>query len=152
MQEICLIDECRGFWERNTEKYHLRSLWRSVILVTVRRWHHSAAAEGRWGSLIKCGATECVTDRHSHDGLSCWFVMKIREVVQYPNSKSSSVMERRSSTNRCAYDDPSYLSSRVMKRATEEISQVWDDGVHDGQSWPWRSVTWSVDPVSIYQK
>ncbi|TMW80349.1 hypothetical protein EJD97_021102 [Solanum chilense] len=27
---------------------------------------------------------ECVTDRRSHDGPSCWFVMKIREVVLVP--------------------------------------------------------------------
>ena len=37
------------------------------MLVTVRRWHHSAAAEGRWGSLTKCGVTERVTDRCGHD-------------------------------------------------------------------------------------
>ena len=36
--------------------------------------------------------------------------------------------------DRCAYDGPSYLPSRGMKRAAEEIAQVWDDGVHDGPS------------------
>ncbi|TMW92644.1 hypothetical protein EJD97_012759 [Solanum chilense] len=102
------------------------------MLVTVHRWHRSAAAEGRWGILKKCRVTECLTDRRSHDGPSCWFVMKIREVIQYPNSKSSSVLERRPSTNRCACDDPSYLPSRVMKKAKEEIAQVWDVGFHDG--------------------
>ncbi|TMW85619.1 hypothetical protein EJD97_022806, partial [Solanum chilense] len=101
------------------------------VPVTVRRWHRSAAAEGIWGSLTKCGVTECVTDRRSHDGPSCWFVMKFRELVQYPNSKSLSVLERRPSTDRCAYDDPPYLPSRVMKRSAEEIVQVWDNGVHD---------------------
>ncbi|TMX04601.1 hypothetical protein EJD97_006808 [Solanum chilense] len=50
----------------------------------VRRWHSSAAAEGRWGSLTKCGVTECVTDRCSHDSPSCWFIMKLREVVPVP--------------------------------------------------------------------
>ncbi|TMX05648.1 hypothetical protein EJD97_012549 [Solanum chilense] len=53
-------------------------------LVTVRKWHRSAAAEGSWGSMTKCGNTECVTDRRSHDGPSIWFVMKIREVVPLP--------------------------------------------------------------------
>ncbi|TMX01514.1 hypothetical protein EJD97_024370 [Solanum chilense] len=53
-------------------------------LVTVRRWQCSAAAEGRWGSLTKCGVTESVTDRRSHDGPSCRFVMKIKEVVPVP--------------------------------------------------------------------
>ncbi|TMW81298.1 hypothetical protein EJD97_010524 [Solanum chilense] len=54
------------------------------MLVTVRRWHRSAASEGGWGSLTKCGVTECVTDCRSHDGPSCWFVMKFREVVPIP--------------------------------------------------------------------
>ena len=53
---------------------------------------------------------------------------------QYPDSKSWSVLERRPSTDRCAYDNPSYLPSRVIKRAAEEIAKVWDDGVHDGPS------------------
>ncbi|TMW85381.1 hypothetical protein EJD97_023250, partial [Solanum chilense] len=101
---------------------------------TVRKWHRSAAAEERWGSLTKCEVTECVTDRRIHDGPSCWFFMKFREVIQYPNSKSSSVLEWRPSTDRCAYDDPPYLASRVMKGATEKIAKVWDDGVHDGPS------------------
>ncbi|TMW86659.1 hypothetical protein EJD97_021049 [Solanum chilense] len=51
-------------------------------LVTVRRWQRSATAEGRWGSLTKCGVTERVTDYRIHDGPSCTFVMKCREVVQ----------------------------------------------------------------------
>ena len=53
-------------------------------LVTIRRWQRSAAAEGRWGSLTKCGVTENVTDRRSHDSPSCRFVMKIREVAPVP--------------------------------------------------------------------
>ncbi|TMX03110.1 hypothetical protein EJD97_018161 [Solanum chilense] len=54
------------------------------MLVTVRRWQRSAAAEGRWGSLTKCGVTENVTYTRSHDGPSCRFVMKIREVAPLP--------------------------------------------------------------------
>ncbi|TMX05449.1 hypothetical protein EJD97_020524 [Solanum chilense] len=53
-------------------------------LVTVRRWQRTAAAEGRWGSLTKCGVTESVTDRRLHDGLSCRFVMMFRKVVPVP--------------------------------------------------------------------
>ncbi|TMW98871.1 hypothetical protein EJD97_003370 [Solanum chilense] len=53
-------------------------------LVTVRRLQHSAAAEGRWGSLTKCGVTESVTDHHVHEGSSCRFIMKFREVVPVP--------------------------------------------------------------------
>ncbi|TMW82772.1 hypothetical protein EJD97_004968, partial [Solanum chilense] len=106
---------------------------RSVVLVTVRRWQRSAGAEGRWGSLTKCGVTESMTVRRVYDGPSCRFVMKFREVIQYIYSKSLCVSERRPSTqefkcfgtktldDRCAYDGPSYLPSRVMKRAAEEI-------------------------------
>ena len=50
-------------------------------LVTVRRWQRSAAAEGRWGSLTKCGVTKLVTVRRGYDGPSCRFVMKIKEVI-----------------------------------------------------------------------
>ncbi|TMX04338.1 hypothetical protein EJD97_009701 [Solanum chilense] len=53
-------------------------------LVTVRRWQRSATAEVIWGSLTKCGVTESVTDRRSHDGPSCRFFMKIREVAPVP--------------------------------------------------------------------
>ncbi|TMW93399.1 hypothetical protein EJD97_011786 [Solanum chilense] len=88
----------------------------------VRSWQRSAATEGRWGSLTKCGVTESVTDRRTHDAPSCRFIMKFREVVQYPYSKSSSVLERRPSMDLCSCDDPSYMPSRVMKRAVEEIA------------------------------
>ena len=38
----------RRFWAKKCRRDHLRSLWRSVVPVTVRRWTRSAAAEGRW--------------------------------------------------------------------------------------------------------
>ena len=122
-----------------------------LVLVTVRRWQCSAAAEGRWGSLTKCGITKLVTFCRGSDSPSCRFVVKIREVIQYPDSKSWSVLERRPSTDRCAYDGPSYLPSRGIKRAAEEIAQVWDDGVHGSSSWPRRSVVSSVDPAAFWQ-
>ncbi|TMW98588.1 hypothetical protein EJD97_003838 [Solanum chilense] len=53
-------------------------------LVTVRRWQSSAAAEGRWGSLTKCGVKKNVTDRRRHEVPSCRCVMKIREVAPVP--------------------------------------------------------------------
>ena len=67
------------------------------MLVTVRKWQRSAAAEGRWGSLTKRGITKLVTVRRGYDGQS-------------------------------------YLPLRGMKRAAEEIAEVWDDKVHDGPS------------------
>ena len=59
---------------------------------------------------------------------------------QYQDFQSWSVLERRSSTDRRAYDGSSYLSSRVVQGNNRRITQVRDDGVHDGPSWPWRSV------------
>ena len=53
-------------------------------LVTVRRWQRSATAEGRWGSLTKCGVTESMTVRRVYDGPSSRFVMKFREVILVP--------------------------------------------------------------------
>ena len=141
----------RRFWAKKCRRDHRRSLWRSIVLVTVCRWQRSAAAEGRWGSLTKCEVTKLVTVRCVYDGPSCRFIMKFREVIQYPYSKSWSVLERRPSTYRCAYDGPSYLPSRGMKRAAEQSAQVWDDGVHDCLSQPRRSVARSVDPAAFWQ-
>ncbi|TMW94563.1 hypothetical protein EJD97_010080, partial [Solanum chilense] len=101
---------------------------------TVRKRHHSATAEGRWGGLTKCGVTECVTDRRSHDGPSCWFVMKIREVVLVPTFQEFKCFVTETLDDCCACEDPYYLPSRVMKRSAQEIAQVWDDGIHDGLS------------------
>ena len=135
----------RRFRAKNSRKDHLRSLWRSVLLVTVCRWKRSAAAEGRWGCLTKCGVTKLVTVCPAG---SSWSSEKWS---QYPYSKSWSFLERRPSMECCAYDGPSYLSSRVMKRAAEEIAQVWDDGIHDSPSWPRQSVVRSIDPAAFWQ-
>ena len=110
----------RRFWAKKCRRDQLRSLWRSVVLVMVRRWQRSAAAEGRWGSLTKCGATEFMTVRRVYDGPSCRFVMKFREVVLVPIFQEFKCFETKPSTDRCAYDGPSYLPSRVMKREAEE--------------------------------
>ena len=50
-------------------------------LVTVRTWQRSTAAEGRWGSLTKCGVTVSMTVRRVYDGPSCKFFMKFNEVI-----------------------------------------------------------------------
>ena len=68
----------------------LRSLWRSVVAMTVRPVGLSWSSE-KWS--------------------------------QYLDSKSWSVLKRRPSTDRCAYDGPSYLPLRGMKRAAEEIAK-----------------------------
>ena len=141
----------RRFWAKKCRRDHVRSLWQSVVPVMVRRWQRGEAAEGRWGSLTKCGITKLVTVRHGYDGPSCRFVVKIREVIPVPRFQELKYFETRPSTDHCAYDGPSHLPSRGMKKAAEELHQVWDDGVHDGLSWPRRSVAWSVDPAAFWQ-
>ena len=112
----------RRFWAKKCRRGHLRSLWRFVMLVTVRRWQRSAAAEGRWGSLTKWGITKLVTVCHGYDGPSCRFVVKIKEVIPVPRFQELKYFETRPSTDRCAYDGPSHLPSRGMKKAAEEIA------------------------------
>ena len=60
--------------------------------------------------------------------------MKIREVIPVPRFQELKYFEMRPSTDRYAYDGPSHLLLRGMKKAAEEFHQVWDDGVHDGPS------------------
>ena len=72
--------------------------------------------------------------RRVYNGPCCSSVVKFRELIPVPRFLSLSVLERRPSTDRFAYDGSSYLSLRVMKEATGEISQVRDDEVHDGPS------------------
>ena len=72
------------FWAKKCRTDHLRSLWWSVVIVMVRRWQRSEAAEGRWGILTKCGVTKLVTVCRGYDGPSCKFVMKFREVISVP--------------------------------------------------------------------
>ena len=72
------------FEQEIQKRYHLRSFWRSVVPVTVRRWHRSEATEGRWEGLTKCGVTKCMTYHRRRYGPSWWFVVMIREVVPVP--------------------------------------------------------------------
>ncbi|TMW80654.1 hypothetical protein EJD97_017266, partial [Solanum chilense] len=101
---------------------------------TVHRWQRSAAAERRWECLTKCGVTKHVTVSRVYDGPSCRCVMKFREVIPVPIFQELKCFGTKTLDGCCAYDGPSYLPSRVMKRAAEEIAQVLDDGVHDGPS------------------
>ena len=74
----------QSFWAKKCRRDHLQSLWWSVVLVTVRRWQRSEAAEGRWGSLTNCGVTKLVTVPRGYEGPSYRFVMKFREAIPVP--------------------------------------------------------------------
>ena len=95
------------------------------MLVTIHRWQRSVAAKGRWGSLTKCGITKLVTVRHGYDGPSCRFIVKIREVIPVPRFQELKYFETRPSTDRCAYDGPSHLPSRGMKKAKKNCTKYW---------------------------
>ncbi|TMW80354.1 hypothetical protein EJD97_021038 [Solanum chilense] len=75
--------------------------------------------------------TELVMVRRACDSP---FVMKFREVIPVPIFKELKYFGTKTLDVPFAYDCPSYLSSRVMKRAAEKIAQVWDDGVNDSPS------------------
>ena len=107
------------FWAKKYRRDHLRRLRRSVVLVTVRRWQRSAAAEGRWGSLTKCGITKLVTVRHGYDGPSCRFVVKIREVIPVPRFQELKYFETKT------LDGPSCLwrSVTLAVEGNEESSR-----------------------------
>ena len=130
----------RRFWAKKCRRDHLRSLWRSVVLVTVRRCQRSAAAEGRWGSLTKCGVTKLVTVHRVYDGPSCRFVMKFREVIPVPIFQELKYFGMRPTTDCCFCDGPSDLPTRVWreqqkklhKYGTTESMTVRRD--HDGPS------------------
>ena len=131
----------RRFWAKKCRRDHLRSLWRSVVPVKARRWQHREAAEGRWGSLTKCGITKLVTVRHGYDGPFYRFVVKIREVIPVPRFQELKYFETRPSRDRCAYDGPSHLPSRGMKKAAEEIAP----------SMGWRSPRRSVATTTVHR-
>ena len=124
----------KGTQQKPKKRDHLRSLWRSIVLVTVRRWQRSAVAEGRWGSLNKCGVTKLVTVHRFYDGPSCRFVMKFREVIPVPIFQELKCFGTKILTDHCAYDGPSYMPSRVMKKSSRRncTSMGWRS--------PWRSV------------
>ena len=157
-------DECGGFWAKKCRRDHLPSLWRSVMLVTVRRWQRSATTEGRWGSLTKCGVTESVTDRRVHDGQSCRFVMKFREVVPVPIFQEFKCFGTETLDGAlCLWwsiiptvegnEESSRRNCTSMGRRSPWRSVVTTTirRDHEDPSWPRRSVARSVDPAAFWQ-
>ena len=116
------------------QKRPLRSLWRSFVLVTVRRWQRSAAAEGRWGSLTECGITKLVTVRRRYDGPSCRFVMKFREVIQVPRSQELKCFETKT------LDGPLCLWRSVILAVEGNEESNRRNCISMGLRSPWRAV------------
>ena len=122
------------FWVKKCRRDHLRSLWRSVVLVTVRRWKCSAAAEGRWGSLTKCGVTKLVTVRRVYDGPFCRFVMKFREVIPVP------IFQELKYFGTKTLDGPSCLWRSVMLAVEGNEDSSRRNCTSMGRQSSWRSV------------
>ena len=74
------------------------------------------------------------TDRRIFDGPCCNFVAKFRELIPRTQILEFKCFGTKRSMDHCAYDGSSYLSSRVMKESNKIITQVRDNGVHDGPS------------------
>ena len=141
MQEICPKMNAEVLERRNAEETTYGAcdgpscLWRSVGGSVEKLLKEDGDV---WPSVGLRSLSRSIVAMTARPAGSSWSSEKWS---QYPDSKSWSVLKRRLSTDRCAYDGPSYFPSRGMKIAAEEIAQVWDDEVHDGPSWPWRSVT-----------
>ena len=76
-----------------------------------------------------------MTVRHGYDGRSCRFIAKIREVIPIPRFEELKYFKTKTLDGLlCLYDGPSHLPSRGMKKAVEELHQVWGDRAHDGPS------------------
>ena len=131
----------RRFWVKKCRRDHLRSLWRSVVLVTVRKWQRSAVAEGKWGSLTKCGDTYLVTVRRVYDVPSCRCVLKFREVIPVPKFQELKYFETKTLDGplclwrsvTLAFEENEESSRRnYTKYGTTESTTVRHD--HDGPS------------------
>ena len=85
------------------------------MLVTVRRWQRSAATEGRWESLTKCGVTESVTDRYEHNGPSSVSIPKHLNSWNMGTGATSLIFM----TN--LQDRPSYTRRTVMDSVTPHL-------------------------------
>ena len=127
-------DERGRFWVNKCRRDHLRSLWQSVVLMTVRRWQRSAAAEGRWGSLTKCGITKLVTVRRVYDGPSCRFVMKFREVIPVPRFQELKCFGTKT------LDGPLCLWRSVILAVEGGEESSRRNCISMGRRSPWRSV------------
>ena len=112
----------RRFWVKKCRKGHLRSWWRSVVLVTVHRWQRREDGEGRWGSPTKCGIKKHVMVRLAMTVRPAGSSWRSEKWSQYPDSKSWTILKRRPLMDRYAYEGPSHLPSRGMKKAAEEIA------------------------------
>ena len=141
----------RRFWVKKCRKGHLRSWWRSVVLVTVHRWQRSAAAEGRWGSLTKCWITKLVTVRRGYDGPSCRFIVKFKEVIPVPRFQELKCFGTKT------LDGPLCLwrSVKLAVEGNEESSRrnctSMGRRIPWCPSWPRRFVARSVDPAAFWQ-
>ena len=71
--------------------------------------------------MTKCGVTKLVTVHRVYDSPSFRFVVKFREVIPVPRFQELKCFGTRPSTDRCAYEGPSYLLSRVMKMKQKKL-------------------------------
>ena len=122
------------FWAKKCRRDHLRRLWRSLVLASVRRWQCSRDAEGRWGSLTKCGVTKLVTVRRVYDSPSCRFVMKFREVILVPRFQELKCFGMKT------FDGPFCLCRSVILSVEGNEESSRRNFISMERPSPWRSV------------
>ena len=122
------------FWAKNCRRDHLRSWWRSVMLVTVRRWQRSEVAEGRWEVWPSVGLRSPWRSVVSMNGPSCRFVMKFRKVVPVPIFQEFKCFETKT------LDGPSCLWRPVIHAVEGNEESNRRNWTSMGRRSPWRSI------------
>ena len=101
------------------------------MLVKVRRWQHSAGAEGRWGSLTKCGVSKLVMVRRRT-------VLQVRHEVQRSNPSTHiprvEVFWNEVPRRTVVPMEVLILVVEGNEESKRKICDVWDDEGHDGPS------------------
>ena len=112
----------RRFWAKNAEETTYRAydgpscLWRSIRGSIEKLLKEDGEV---WPSVGLRSLSRSVMAMTVRPAGSSW---RSEKWSQYPDSKSWSILKRRPSTDRCAYDGLSHLPSRGMKKAAEEIA------------------------------
>ena len=115
--------ECGDFEQKNAKETTYGAydgpscLWRSVGGSIVQLLKEDGEV---WPSVGLRSLWRSAASMTVHPAGSSWSSEKWS---QYLDSKSWSILKRRPSMDRCAYDGPSYLPLRGMKRAAEEIAK-----------------------------
>ena len=141
----------RRFWAKNEEETTYRAydgpscLWRSVGGSVEKLLKEDGEV---WPSVGLRSLWRSVMDMTVRPAGSSW---RSEKWSQYPDSKSWSILKRDPRRTVVLMTVRHTCRRGEWRKQQKKLHQVWDDGVHDGSSWPRRSVVWSVDPAAFWQ-